>query len=205
MFRISRRRSALAAALTAAAFACGAATAQAHQGQVVHLRVRGEMTQAIFQRGTTATVVDAESDNQFGPALIYDRFTESAEGGVDVSGAVFGDDVSVTVDRRLRSAMVVADVPVVRCVVAGGEEGECSAAGTVRVSLTFDGSGRLVHTVTNQHLHNEGILVNDHLNALQRGATVAGTIGGATVRPSDLISATIANAKSGTMALCHAC
>src|SRR5262249_55973568 len=95
VFGISRRRSALAAALSAAAISCCSTAAQAHPGQVVHLRVRGEMAQAIFQRGATATVVDAESDNQFGPALVYDRFTESAEGGVDVSGAVFGDDVSV--------------------------------------------------------------------------------------------------------------
>ena len=206
MFGISRRRSALAAALSAAAIACGTAAAQAHPGQVVHLRVRGEMAQALFQRGATATVVDAESDNQFGPAVVYDRFTGSADGGVDVSGAAFGNDVSVTVDKRLRAATVVATIPVVRCVVGdGGEEGACSAGGTVRISLTFDGSGRLVHTVTNQHLRDEGILVNDHLNALQREATVAGTLGGTTVRPSDLLSATIANAKSGTMALCHAC
>jgi hypothetical protein len=205
VFGISRRRRALAAALSAAALACGGTAAQAHPGQVVHLRVRGEMAQALFQRGATATVVDAESDNQFGPAVVFDRFTGSAEGGVDVSGAAFGDDVSVTVDKRLRWATVVATVPVVRCVLGGGEEGACSAAGTVRISLTFDGSGRDVHTVTNQHLREEGILVNDHLNALQRDATVGGTLGGATVRPSDLLSATIGNAKSGTMALCHAC
>ena len=206
MIGISRRRRALSAALTAAALACVGTTAQAHPGQVVHLRVRGELAQAIFQRGNTATVVDAESDNQFGPALLYDRFTASAEGGVDVSGAAFGDDVSLTVDKRLRTATVIATVPVVRCVVGGGEEeGACTGAGTVRISLTFDGSGRIVHTVTNRHVRAGGILENDHLNALQRDATVTGTVGGATVRTSDLVSATIANAKSGTMALCHAC
>jgi hypothetical protein len=203
---ISRRRRALSAALTAAALACGGTTAQAHPGQVVHLRVRGELAQAIFERGNTATVVDAESDNQFGPALLYDRFTGLDEGGVDVSGAAFGGDVSLTVDKRLRTATVIATVPVVRCVVGGGEEeGACTGAGTVRISLTFDGSGRLVHTVTNRHVRDGGILENDHLNALQRDATVTGTVGGATVRTSDLVSATIANAKSGTMALCHAC
>lgn len=202
---ISRRRRALSAALTAAALSCCSTAAQAHPGQVVHLRVRGELAQAILQRGDTATVVDAESDNQFGPALLYDRFTGSAEGGVDVSGAVFGEDVSLTVDKRLRTATVIATVPVVRCVVGGEEEDACTGAGTVRISLTFDGSGRLVHTVTNRHVHDGGILENDHLNALQRDAIVTGTLGGTTVRTSDLVSATIAKAKSGTMALCHAC
>jgi hypothetical protein len=202
---ISRRRRALSAALTAAALACGTTAAQAHPGQVLHLRMRGELAQAIFQRGDTATVVDAESDNQFGPALLYDRFTGSAEGGVDVSGAAFGDDVSLTVDKRLRSATVIATVPVVRCVVGGSEEGGCTDAGTVWISLTFDGSGRLLHTVTNRHVRDGGILENDHLNALQRGATVTGTPGATTVRGSDLVSATIASAKSGTMALCHTC
>jgi hypothetical protein len=205
VFGISRRRRALSAALAAAALACGGPTAQAHPGQVTHLRLRGDLAQAIFQRGNTATVVDAEADNQFGAALLYDRFTGSAEGGVDVSGAVFGDEVSLTVDKRLRTATVTATVPVVRCVVGGEEAGACTGAGTVRISLTFDGSGPLVHTVTNRHVRDGGIVENDHLNALQRDATVTGTVGGATVSTSDLISATIANAKSGTMALCHAC
>ena len=205
MFGISRRQRALSAALAAAALACGGPTAQAHPGQVAHLRVRGALAQAIFQRGNTATVVDAESDDQFGAALLYDRFTGSAKGGLDVSGAAFGDDVSLTVDKRLRTATVTAVVPVVRCVVGGEEAGACTAAGSVRISLTFDGSGRLVHTVTNRHVRDGGIVENDHLNALQRDATVTGAVGGATVRTPDLVTATVAYAKSGTMALCHAC
>jgi hypothetical protein len=207
-----RAIAAVAGILGALVFAAAGGTAHAAAGQALHYKLRGDMAQAFWQHGRTVTFLDAESDDQFGTDLFYDSFTVKFDkhgdfaGGTDVSGEVAGNRVQLSVDKHLDSATLVARMRVTSChVKPSGDAGRCVPAGKIRIELTFTGVGLTGHGGSNDHFHQDGVTINDHLVGAQRNATVAGTIGGTPVRARDLAGALIAHVKGGGLFICHGC
>ena len=202
----------LAGILAATALAAAGGTAHAAAGQSFHYKLHGDLAQAIWDNGKTVTFVDAESDNQLGSFLIFDRFTASFDkhgnftGGTDLSGFATGDRMQLVVDKHLHSATLTARVRVRRChVKPNGNTNHCVAAGSIRVNLAFTGVGKAGHGGANDHFHQDGVTINDHVVGVQRNATVAGSIAGKQVRAQDSAGAVIAHVKGGGLFVCHGC
>jgi hypothetical protein len=205
-------RSALACLLVCAGCAIVAAAAHAAPARVYHHRDRGDTARVVWRHGRSTTLVDAERDTAFGVSLIYDRFTPSRDahgrltGGTDVSGVATGRRVSLRVDRQLGWAIVSARVRVVACHVRrNGEPGRCAVAGTVRVQLTFTGTGPTGRDRWDDRFHGDGMTIVEHLRGTHRTATVTGNAAGQSLRAADLEQAVIAHARGGGVTVCHAC
>jgi len=207
MFKMTRM---FVAVLIAAGVTAWAGPASAATGQTSHYKLYGSSAIALWQHGNTTTFLDAESDNQFGTDIFYDRFTPKFDahgnftGGVDVSGDASRG--SVTVGKRLGSAQVTATIRVRSCIVkANGSNGSCSAPTKITIDLTFTGYGPTAHGGSNDRFHAPGVTITDHQVGAQRLATVTGTIGGQTMLARYLQDGEIANLKGGGLFLCHGC
>ena len=189
-----------------------AVAASAAAGQTEHYKLQGATAQAIWQHGNTFTLVDAQSDSDFGTIVFFDRFTPRFDrhgnfaGGTDVSGDAVGRRVSLSLGKLLSSAQLTASIPVKRCTVtASGNETGCTRAGSITLTLTFTGVGPTAHGGSNDHFHYPGVTITDHMVGTERQATVAGTIAGRQVLARDLQEAIIGHLKGGGLYLCHGC
>jgi hypothetical protein len=197
---------AVTAVLVAAVWASTAAA------NVVHYRLQGATAQAIWQHGSTTTLVDGQSDTVFGTFIFFDRFTPHFDqhgnftGGTDLSGDSFGRGTSVSVGKLLSSAKVTANIAVRRCTIdANGNETGCTRAGSIAITLTFEGVGPTARGGSNDHFHYPGVTITDHMVGTQRQATVTGTIAGQHVIARDLQEAIIGHLKGGGLFACHGC
>ena len=186
--------------------------ASAAAGQTEHYKLQGATAQAIWQHGNTLTLVDAQSDSDFGTIVFFDRFTPHFDrhgnftGGTDLSGAAFGRRASLSLGKLLSSAQLAASIPVKRCTVtASGSETGCTRAGSITLTLTFTGVGPTAHSGSNDHFHYPGVTITDHLVGTEREATVTGSIAGRQVLARDLQEAVIGHLKGGGLYICHGC
>ncbi len=181
-------------------------------GDVQHYRLQGASAQAIWQDGATSTFVDGQSTSIDGTIIFFDRFTPHFDqhgrltGATDLSGVVFSRRTLVTVGKLLSSAQITANVPVTRCTFnASGNQTGCARAGSIAIALTFTGVGPTARGGSNDHFHDPGVTITDHIVGTQRMATAGGTIAGRHVIARDLQQAVIGHIKGGGVTICHFC
>lgn len=200
------KRASFAVAATTFAVLGIAGPAQAAPAQVTQIRFSGSEVEASWRVDSGTTQIDTTVmaiQSKRSPELYVARmvFDDSGitETTADVtSGYAFAIDLPHLGDATLTATALPAET----CTYDSEYNQIGCDATTVDVSVAWNATSPVTHTVVTDRFQGPGVLLTDHYNGKTRAATASGTYNGSPLTSDDPGSADLAIVKQGFTQVC---